>query len=126
MIRSNSTAVVLDQTDINSALNEVLNIKIFKNSDVHTQVLGFSAFLADSLRQRILEYNMNPLTNLGDNWVSVLQTLEVKLVENDDSNQVNQIKTNQIFEFKQFVCVDHISNGTNVIFRSANIWCAKQ
>lgn len=94
MIRSNSTAVVLDQTDINSALNEVLNIKIFKNSDVHTQVLGFSAFLADSLRQRILEYNMNPLTNLGDNWVSVLQTLEVKLVENDDSNQVNQIKLN--------------------------------
>lgn len=68
--------------------NEVRDIRIYKDLDVHSNVVGFHAFLESALQRRVLEYTLNPLTNLGNNWVGILQSLEVKLI---DSNGLNQV-----------------------------------
>lgn len=93
LIRSNNTTdFATDQTIINSnAENIVRNIKIFKDSDVYTNVIGFDAFLTNTLQTKVLEYTLNPFTNLGDNLASILQELEVKLIDANGSNKVGQL-----------------------------------
>lgn len=51
---------------------------------------GFKAFLENRLQRKVLNYTLNPFTKLGDNWSSTLLALEVKLIDRNDSYQVNQ------------------------------------
>lgn len=98
MIRSKSTedcsVVVTDDhtSTIKGAGNEVLDVKIYEDSDVHSNVAELGTLLENYLRRKVLEYKLNPLTKLGDNWASVLQSLDVKLTQRNDSNQVNENK----------------------------------
>lgn len=93
--RSNSTVdfpVAADQAITNSEVaNELRSIKMYKNLDVCTNVVGFHAFLERSLQRKVLEYKLNPLTNVGLHFGAVIQALEVKLIDSDNSNQVCQI-----------------------------------
>lgn len=51
--------------------------------------MRFREFLEKSLRRKIFDYTLKPLTNLGDNFGGLLQALEVKLIDGD-SNHVKQ------------------------------------
>lgn len=50
------------------------------------EIRNFVNFLKDCLRQTVLEYKLKPLTNPGENYASVLQSVEVKVIKNDQVN----------------------------------------
>lgn len=90
-IKDCSVAVTDDHTStIERAGNEVLDVKIYEDSDIHSNVAELGTLLENSLLGKVLEYKLNPLTKLGDNWASVLQSLDVKLIQSNESNQVNK------------------------------------
>lgn len=93
-IRLNNTAdfpIANDRASTNSiAENKVRSIKLFKDSDVYTSVVGFGVFLTNTLQTKVLKYTLNPITNYGDNLASILQELEVQLIDVSGSNKVGQ------------------------------------
>lgn len=76
--------------NINS-INEVRTIKLYKDLDVNSSIIGLGAFLETCLQKKVFKYTLNPLTKRGENWGTVLQALEVKYLKSNDSNEVNQI-----------------------------------
>lgn len=58
------------------------------------EIQQFQEFLEKSLNKRVLEYILKPLTKPGDNYGSIMQSVDVKVTSDDDCNQVNcQIKS---------------------------------
>lgn len=52
------------------------------------EIGNFVEFLEKSLSLKVLAYTLEPLTKPGENYGSVMQLVEVKVVEND-SKQVS-------------------------------------
>lgn len=103
LIRSNSTvdfpvAATTGRTSTNSkAPNDAVDIKMFEDSEVHSNIVELGAFLENTLRRKVLEYTLSPLTKKGENWAAILQNVEVKLVHSNDTqsstNHVSQLKS---------------------------------
>lgn len=53
------------------------------------EIQQFREFLEKSLNKRVLEYILKPLTKPGDNYGSIMQSVDVKVTSDDDCNQVN-------------------------------------
>lgn len=53
------------------------------------EIQQFREFLEKSLNKRVLEYTLKPLTKPGDNYGSIIQSVDVKVTSDDDCNQVN-------------------------------------
>lgn len=79
-IRSNSTVNFVADAD-----------PVGTDTIADENIEGFKAFLENRLQRKVLNYTLNPFTKLGDNWSSTLLALEVKLIDSNDSYQVNQI-----------------------------------
>lgn len=79
-IRSNSTVNFVADAD-----------SVSTDTIADENIEGFKAFLENRLQRKVLNYTLNPFTKLGDNWSSTLLALEVKLIDSNDSYQVNQI-----------------------------------
>lgn len=70
---------------------------MFEDSEVHSNTVEIGAFLENTLRKKVLEYTLSPLTKKGENWAAILQAVEVKLVHSNDTqsstNHVSQLKS---------------------------------
>ena len=54
------------------------------------EIRNFHEFLENSLGGKVLEFNMSNLLKPGDGYKSEIQALEVKLNENNSSNEVKK------------------------------------
>lgn len=65
-------------------------------------IIEFDSFLEKSLKSKVLEYTLKPLTKLGDNWSNTLLALSVKLLKNNQTNEVNPINLNYLSKIQQY------------------------
>lgn len=61
------------------------------DSNSKWNIIEFDSFLESSLKVKVLEYTLKPLTKLGDNWSNTLLALAVKLLKNKDTNEVETL-----------------------------------
>lgn len=121
LIRSNSTAdfpvaATTGRTSTNSrAPNDVVDIKVSEDLDVHSNIVGFGPFLENTLRSKVLKYTLKPLTKKGENWAAILQAIEVKLVHSNDSNHVSQLKSEKEIAELNTICTQSVHH-TFIIF----------
>lgn len=67
------------------------------------EISNFMEFLEECLRGKILSYTLSPMTKPGDNYGSVIQAVEVKVVGNREFDEVKFKKENKtIFQQIQF------------------------
>lgn len=59
-----------------------------KSSFKPVEIREFQKFMEKSLKKKVLEYSSKPLTKPGDNFGAVLQAVDVKLLANNQSNEV--------------------------------------
>lgn len=52
------------------------------------EIKDFTGFLEKCLGRKIVEYSLKPLTKPGENYGSVMLSVEVKLVDDDENNKV--------------------------------------
>lgn len=52
------------------------------------QIINFTEFLEKHLGRKVLDYILRPLTNPGENYGSVMQSVEVKVAGLNDANEV--------------------------------------
>lgn len=54
-----------------------------------TEIRNFTEFLEHHLNKKVLEYSLKPLTKPGDNFGAVVQSADVKVTGNNDSDEVS-------------------------------------
>lgn len=54
------------------------------------EIKEFVKFLETSLSKRVLDYTLKPLTKPGDNYGSIMQSLDVKVAGESDAKEVNR------------------------------------
>lgn len=59
------------------------------NKMFECEVKNFTAFLEKCLKRTVIEYTMKPLTQMGDNYGSVLHSVEAHVTATNDNNEVN-------------------------------------
>lgn len=55
------------------------------------EIQQFRSFLEKCLKTKVLEYSLKPLTKPGDNYGSIMQSVDVKMLVTEDGNKVNSI-----------------------------------
>lgn len=53
------------------------------------EIKNFTAFLEKCLEQKVLGYKLKRLTKPGDNYGSVMQSVDVKVASKNDRDEVN-------------------------------------
>lgn len=48
------------------------------------EIRNFNEFLEKSLSEKVLDYTLKPLTKPGENYGSVMQLVEVKIIKNTE------------------------------------------
>lgn len=85
------TAVGDRASNNSNVAKEVRDIRIYIDLDVYSNIIGFSEFLETLSKEESWNIcTINSLTNLGNNWGGILQSLGVKLIDSKDSNQGEQ------------------------------------
>ncbi|XP_031632040.1 uncharacterized protein LOC116346242 [Contarinia nasturtii] len=64
-----------------SILSLLILTQVINGENIHE-------FLEKCLKKRVLEYTLRPLTKPGDNFKATIQSLEVKLLKSNDSNEI--------------------------------------
>lgn len=54
-----------------------------------SEIRNFTAFLEQHLNKKVLEYTLKPLTKPGDNFGAIVKSVDVKAVDNSDSDEVS-------------------------------------
>lgn len=98
-----TTANVLHQQTIRNPIQSIQGNqsrtvceKMRENDQALREIKNVHEFLEKCLKKSVLKYTLNPLTKPGDNYNSVLQSLEVKLIKNNDSAEVYYQKSFEI------------------------------
>lgn len=73
-------------------------------------IRNFTEFLEQNLKKKVLEYTLKPLTKPGDNFGAVVQAVDVKVVKNNENNDVRN--------FSHVLQFPAISSTLNVSFFS--------
>lgn len=73
------------------------------------EIKDFTEFLEKCLDRKVLEYTLKPLTKPGDNYGSVMQSVEVKIAGSSDPKEVNiECYSNVIQEIMQnIILIDY-------------------
>ena len=53
------------------------------------EIKEFVEFLEASLSKKVLDYMLKPLTKPGDNYGSIMQSVDVRVVGENDAKEVN-------------------------------------
>lgn len=62
---------------------------------ISEELKNLPEFVENSFGGRVLEFNLSAVTEPGDNYNSKIVGLQVKLLKNDHSNEVNWIELNE-------------------------------
>lgn len=71
--RSSQSQCVLHQSNIDH--------KMSTQSKTVCEIKNFMEFLEQNLKQKVLSYTLKPLTAAGDNYGSIIQSLDVKVAK---------------------------------------------
>lgn len=71
-------------------------------SQTTCKIRDFTEFLEKCLGRKVLEYTLNPLTKPGDNYGSIMLSVEVKVAEINECNKVNMCIVHSIFSLRRF------------------------
>lgn len=55
-----------------------------------SEIKYIKEFLEECLNMKVIDYTIKPLTKPGDNYGGVLQSIEVRAFESNDSDKVNK------------------------------------
>lgn len=56
------------------------------------EIRDFTAFLQKCLQRKVLDFTLKPLTKPGDNYGSLIQSVDVKVTAGSDREEVNRLK----------------------------------
>lgn len=66
------------------------------------EIRNFTEFLENCLTRRVLDYKLKPLTKPGDNYGSVMQSIDVKVARKNSDEVSERNLTSIYFSFKFF------------------------
>lgn len=59
------------------------------------EIKEFDKFLEKCLEQKVLNYTLKPLTKPGDNYGSIMQSVDVKIAGKSEDEVINQEKNDK-------------------------------